>query len=87
MYTTTMVIPDDLALELEPYRDSLNDLLRIGLREVKKEQGLALFKKGQVSLWKAARLAGISLREMTEYAAAQGLRATLDDEMIKEELA
>ena len=46
MYTTTMVIPDDLALELEPYRGSLDDLLRIGLREVKKEQGLALFKKG-----------------------------------------
>jgi predicted HTH domain antitoxin len=87
MYTTTIVIPDDLAVQLEPYHGSLDDLLRIGLREVKKEQGLALFKQGHVSLWKAARLAGISLREMTEYAAAQGLRATLDDEMIKEELA
>jgi hypothetical protein len=32
-------------------------------------------------------MAGISLREMTEYAAAQGLRAILDDEMIEEELA
>lgn len=87
MHTTTMVISDDLARELEPYRGSLDDLLRIGLREVKKEQGLALFKRGDVSLWKAARLAGVSLREMTEFAAAQGLRATLDDEMIKEELA
>lgn len=87
MYTTTLVIPDDLAVQLEPYRGSLDDLLRIGLREVKKEQGLALFRQGHVSLWKAARLAGISLREMTEHAAAQGLRATLDDEMIKEELA
>ena len=87
MYTTTVVIPDDLAVQLEPYRGSLDDLLRIGLREVKKEQGLALFKQGHVSLWKAARLAGVSLRVMAEYAAAQGLRATLDDEMIKEETA
>ena len=55
MYTTTVVIPDDLAVQLEPYRGSLDDLLRIGLREVKKEQGLALFKQGHVSLWKAAR--------------------------------
>jgi len=87
MYTTTVVIPDDLAVQLEPYRGSLDDLLRIGLREVKKEQGLALFKQGHVSLWKAARLAGVSLRDMAEYAATQGLRATLDDEMIKEEIA
>ena len=87
MYTTTVVIPDDLAIQLEPYRGSLDDLLRIGLREVKKEQGLALFKQGHVSLWKAARLAGVSLRDMAEYAATQGLRATLDDEMIKEEIA
>jgi len=87
MYTTTVVIPDDLAVQLEPYRGSLDDLLRIGLREVQKEQGLVLFKQGHVSLWKAARLAGVSLRVMAEYAAAQGLRATLDDEMIKEEIA
>ena len=87
MYTATVVIPDDLVLDLEPYRGNLDDLLRIGLREVKKKQGLVLFKKGHVSLWKAARLAGISLREMTDYATAQGLRATLEDDMIKEELA
>jgi len=86
MYTATVVIPDDLVLDLEPYRGNLDDLLRIGLREVKKEQGLVLLKKGHVSLWKAARLAGISLREMTDYATAQGLRATLEDDMIKEEL-
>ena len=86
MYTATVVILDDLVLDLEPYRGNLDDLLRIGLREVKKEQGLVLLKKGHVSLWKAARLAGISLREMTDYATAQGLRATLEDDMIKEEL-
>jgi predicted HTH domain antitoxin len=87
MHTTTVVIPDELVLELASYRGNLDDLLRIGLREVKKEQSLALFKQGHISLWKAARMAGISLREMTEYAAAQGLRAILDDEMIEEELA
>jgi hypothetical protein len=37
---------------------------------------LALFKKGDTSLWKAARLARVSLREMPCCAAAQGLRAS-----------
>ncbi len=65
MPTVTLAIPDDLSVQLEPYRDNLDDLLRIGLRELKKEQSLALFKKGDLSLWKAARLAGVSLREMS----------------------
>lgn len=87
MSTVTLTIPDDLSAQLEPYRDNLDELLRIGLRELKKEQGLTLFKKGDISLWKAARLAGVSLREMTQYAAAQGLRASADEETIQEELA
>jgi len=87
MPTATLAIPDDLSVQLEPYRDNLDDLLRIGLRELKKEQSLALFKKGDLSLWKAARLAGVSLREMTQYAVAQGLRTVVDEETIREELA
>ncbi|MGE0684658.1 MAG: UPF0175 family protein [Candidatus Binatia bacterium] len=87
MSTVTLTIPDDLSVQLEPYRDHLDELLRIGLRELKKEQSLTLFKKGDISLWKAARLAGVSLREMTQYAAAQGLRAPVDEETIQEELA
>ncbi|UCC89911.1 MAG: UPF0175 family protein [Anaerolineales bacterium] len=87
MPTVTIAIPDDLSAQLEPYRDNLDDLLRIGLREVKVEQSLALFKKGNISLWKAARMAGVSLREMTQYAVAQGLRAAVDEETIREELA
>ena len=87
MPTITIAIPDDLSAQLDPYQDNLDDLLRIGLREVKKEQSLALFKKGNISLWKAARLAGVPLREMTQYAVAPGLRAVADEETIGEELA
>jgi predicted HTH domain antitoxin len=87
MATVTVTIPDELSEQLEPYRQSLDELLRIGLTEVKKGQAIALFKKGNISLWKAARLAGVSLREMTDYAVAHGLRATIDEESIKEELS
>ena len=87
MRTVTIAIPDELSAELASYEDSLGDLLRIGLREVKMEQSIALFRKGDMSIWKAARLAGVSLREMTEFAAARGLRAEVAEEDVREELA
>lgn len=87
MATVTLTISEELSAQLGPYQDSLDELLRIGLTEVRKGQALTIFKKGNISLWKAARLAGVSLREMTDYAVAQGLRATIDEQSIKEELS
>lgn len=87
METLTLTVPDALLKEIAPYQAEVGELLRLGLRQVKMEQALALFKQGGISLWRAARLAGVSLREMSQYAAAQGLRATVDDEMLREELA
>ena len=86
MSTITIAISDDLSLQLQPYRNQLETLLEIGLREMKMAQALALFKTGDLSLWKTARLASVSLREMTQYAVAQGLRASIDKETIQEEL-
>ncbi|MBL7066229.1 MAG: UPF0175 family protein [Anaerolineae bacterium] len=87
MQTLTLEVSESLLDELRPYRDSLDDLLVVGLRQVKLESALALFKRGDISLWKAARMAGVSLREMTQHAVAQGLRPVVDEETIVEELA
>ncbi len=87
MPTVTIAIPDELSVQLAPYNDQLDDLLRIGLRTLKMGQSLTLFKKGDISIWKAARMAGVSLREMVQYAVAQGVRAVADEETIQEELA
>lgn len=86
MQRLTLDLPESLIDELGPYRDNLDSLLMAGLRQVKLETALALFKQGDISLWKAARLAGVSLREMTQQAVAHGLRPTVDDETIAEEL-
>ena len=67
MPTVTIAIPDDLSAQLELYRDTLAEVLRIGLQEVKKAQGLALYKQGHLSLWKAARLAGVPLRGILRF--------------------
>ncbi len=42
--TSTVTLPDDLPAQLGPYRDSLDELIRIGLREVKKD--LCICQKG-----------------------------------------
>jgi len=87
MQTLTFEVSESLLDELRPYHDNLDDLLVVGLRQVKLESALALFKRGDISLWKAARMAGMSLREMTQHALAQGLRPTVDEETLAEELA
>jgi hypothetical protein len=87
METLTLTVSEALWAEVVPYQGNLGELLRLGLRQVKMEQALALFKQGGISLWRAARLAGVSLREMAQYAAAQGLRAPVDEALIQEELA
>ncbi len=76
-----------LIREIEPYRGELAELLRLGLRQVKMEQALGLYRQGGISIWRAGRMAGVSLREMTQYAAAQGLRPTVDEETLREELS
>ena len=78
MPTVTIDIPEELSAELEPYRDRLCDLLAIAVRSLRMAEALALFQQGATSLWKAARMAGVSLREMTQYAVAHGVRASID---------
>lgn len=86
MSRITLVLPDDLSTEIEPYRDRLDELLRLGLRELRKAESLVLLRAGAVSIGKAARLAGVPLREMIQYALAHGVRPPIDEEMIREEL-
>ena len=80
-------VPEGLVKELEAYKGNLGEILVLDLRQIKMQQALVLFREARVSLWKAARIAGVSLREMTQYAVSQGLRATCDDKTLEEELA
>ncbi len=80
-------ISNELSKDLGTYKENLVELLSIGLRQVKMQQSLALFREGGISLWRAARMAGVSLREMTQYAVSQGLRAAIDDQTLEEELS
>jgi predicted HTH domain antitoxin len=87
MSTITITISDELSEQLAPYHNNLDMLLLKGLRETKLERSLTLFKQGQISIWKAARLANVSLREMMNFASAYGVYPPIDEETIQEELA
>lgn len=80
-------VPNELSEDLAVYKGNLVAILALGLRQVKMQQSLALFREGGISLWRAARIAGVSLREMTQYAVSQGLQATCDDQTLEEELS
>jgi predicted HTH domain antitoxin len=82
MQTLTVTVSEELATQLGPYQDHLDDPLLAGLREVKLSQSLALFKQGHISVWKAARFANVSLREMIQYLIANNVRPVFEDEYI-----
>lgn len=61
-------------------------MIRLGLQQIKIEEVLTMYRRGVISLWKAARLADMPLREMIRQAAARGYEPTVDEEMFGEEL-
>lgn len=77
MYTMALIstrIPDELKKQLEWYAKkemigtaiALRKIMSIGLKEIKLEYALDLYRNGKVTLWKAAEIAGISLWEILD---------------------
>ena len=87
MQTLTIAVSNELSEQLNPYHESLEELLLLGLREMRMRQSLTLYQQGNISIWKAARLAKISLREMIQYVAGQGVQPEVDEETMREEIA
>jgi len=56
-------------------------LLHFALQQKKIEYALEAYREGKVTLWKAAEMAGVSLREMMELARVKRIAVpyTLDD--------
>jgi len=88
-------VPDELARDLRKIEEVekadratvLRKLLAASVAEWKKEYALKLYSQGRVTLWRAARLAEVTLREMMEIAAEKGIefKYTLKD--LDEDLA
>jgi predicted HTH domain antitoxin len=80
-------IPADLVQEFEPYQDRLREIILLGLTQLKVQEALLLYRRGIVSLGRAAEIAGLSMPEMIRQARAFGIEPRWSEKMVDEELA
>jgi len=59
------------ALEKSDKSTVARKLLARGLQDLKRERAVELYRSGKCTLWRAAQIAGVSLREMIDIAKAE----------------
>lgn len=64
----------------------IRELILLGIKELKIEESLSLYQQGKISLWKAARLADISLWEMIEIVSERRIPAQYTERELKKDL-
>lgn len=87
-------IPDEVAKDLEEIEKEektdratvIRKLLAKAIEQWKMEHALRLYREGKVTLWRAARLADITLREMMEKAAKQGIQFKYTEKDLEEDI-
>ena len=87
-------VPEELAealreIEREEKADRatvVRKLLARAIEEWRVERALMLYRRGRVTLWRAARLAGVTLREMMELAAREGIQFQYSERDLEEDI-
>lgn len=64
----------------------IRKLLARAIEEWKTERALRLYREGKVTLWRAARLAGITLREMMKLTAEEGIQFQYSEKDLEEDI-
>lgn len=79
-------ISETTSEKLLPYRDKLQELVLLGLQQLKIQEALLLYSRSVVSFGRAAEVAGISEEEMIRQARAAGVQPRWSEAMAQEEL-
>ena len=79
-------LTDDLARQVGPYQDRLQELLLLGLPQLMAQEALIPYTRGIVSFARAAEIAGLSRPEMIRQARSLGIRPRWSGQMVEEEL-
>ncbi|HEX2060833.1 MAG TPA: UPF0175 family protein [Thermoanaerobaculia bacterium] len=82
-----ITIPDELAGELKAYQGRIEDVLVLGLRQIKIDEALALYRRGLISFGRAVELAGIQRDELIREARMAGIQPRWTKDTLREELA
>jgi predicted HTH domain antitoxin len=72
------------ALEKSDKSTVARQILAKGLQELKKKRAMDLYRERKCTLWKAAQIAGVSLREIIEIAKAEKITVHLSIEDVDE---
>ncbi|MBO3754968.1 MAG: UPF0175 family protein [Candidatus Brockarchaeota archaeon] len=64
----------------------MRKLLARTIQQWKVERTLRLYREGKVTLWRSARLAGVTLREMMELAAKEGIHFQYSQKDLEEDV-
>lgn len=75
-------VPEEIAKDLKEIEGEektdratvVRKLLARAIQQWKMERALRLYREGKVTLWRAAKLAGVTLREMMDLAAKEGIQ-------------
>lgn len=87
-------VSEELARELRQIEEEektdratvVRKLLARAIEQWKVERGLRLYKGGKVTLWRAARIAGVTLREMMELASKEGIQFKYTTKDLEEDI-
>jgi predicted HTH domain antitoxin len=87
MQRLVIELPDDIARQVKPYEDRLQEMVLLGLSQLKSQEALLLYSRGVISFARAVELAGLSRMEMIRQARALGIEPGWSEQMVAEELA
>ena len=87
-------MPEEIEIEIEKLarlEDSdksklIRELLVLGIKERKLKEALRFYKEGKISLWKAARMADISLWKIMEIMEEKKIAVQYGEKELKEDL-
>lgn len=78
---------DEMAEEESKDKSTLlRELIESGLKERKIEKALRKYEEGEATLWKASRMAGISLRRMMDLLKEKNIEAQYGMDELEEDL-
>lgn len=93
MKTISVEVDEEFAKALEvigqPYLDRqtlIKNILISGLKQYRIELAIQRYLEGEVSTWKAAEMAGTSLRKMNKILQEKGVEMHYSEKSLKEDL-
>jgi len=84
--TLILELPDQLVEQMPKSSKEQQEVILLGLRQLRVKRALERYRRGECTLAYAAQEAGISLREMIPLAYAYGLKPHVDSDLLEGEL-